>query len=364
MLRASSRWVRKASTSPAASSVDPYTAKVSKSKFDCIDQLKKVDPSTLLISKFYPGYIQDSLIGLKSFNLELSKISFGHQVGSSEKAKQFNNLKFEFWQNQLDKLNKLHLENASEIMPLINEPSAVLIADSILKDLNFDKSMLSQLVSSHSHFYNNNSTSGFRTLDDICSFGEGTNSQINYMMQSILLSENLSGFSTEGINLLKDSSNDLRNSLSEISGHLGQATSICSFLIGIKYFAEKKNTLMIPTDLLIANDLPEEEAIRLILGTETDEKSKEKLKNVIFEMATKANDHILTARSKLSNLKEVWGRRTLPDCIYLPIMNGIPSILFLEKLEGVDFDILHPKLQSKEWRLPFRAWWGHLKSNL
>lgn len=362
MLRSPFRCIRYTSTK--TSSLDPYTKKVSKSRFDCIDQLKKVDPSTLLISKFYPAYIQDSLIGLKSFNLELSKISFGHQPGSTDKSRQFNNLKFEFWKNQLDKLMKLNLSNANEIMLSINEPSTILLADSILKDLNFDKSMLSQMISSHSHFYNNNSTSGFRSIDDICSFGEGTTSQINYIMQSISLSENLTGFSTKGINLLKDSSNDLRNSLSEISGHLGQATSICSFLIGLKYFAEKKNTLMIPSDLLIKYDLSEEETIRLILGTESNKESKDKLKDVIFEMATKANDHILTARSKLNNLKDVWNLRKLPDCIYLPIMNGIPSILFLEKLEGVDFDILHTKLQTKEWRLPFKAWWYHFKSDL
>lgn len=366
MLRFASRRgvgaVRKASTSVAEA--DPYLAKVSKSCFDCVEQLQRVDPSTMLISKFYPKYVQDAIVGLKSFNLELSKVSFGHQAGASEKSRQFNNLKLEFWQNQVDKLMRLSMETAPQILPHLNEPATVLIADAILKDLEFDRSMLSQMVSSHTHFYNNNASTGFRTLDDVCSFGEGTVSQVNYMMQSVVLSHTLTGFSTAGLDLLRDSSNEVRNSLSEVSAHLGQATAICSFLIGLKYFAEKKSTLMIPSEVVVGHQLSEEMAIRLILGTETDTEARNALKDSVFDMATRANDHILTARSKLGALKEAWHMSTLPDCIYLPMMNGIPTILFLEKLQKVDFDVLNPKLQSKEWRLPFRAWWSHLRSNL
>lgn len=357
--------------------VDPYTAKVDKARFDCVEQLRKVDPSTLLLSKFYPEYLRDSFIAVKSLNLELSKISFGFQPGATTKSKEFNNLKFRFWLQQLDKCRQLDLDNAATLFVDINEPCTILLADTVLKDLQFDFQLLNQMVHSHQHFYNNNSTVGFRNTDEVCSFGEGTHSQINYLMQSVLLSPQLTGFSDLGRQLLElPDSTDLRNSLTDISAHLGQATAIGAFLLGLKYFAQKKQTLMLPTDSLIKYRLSEEACLRYLQGVPSpdDHATKEQLKNVVFDIATLANDHVITARSKLSNAKLLSSTlssthaihpssSTFPDSFFLPYMSGIPTILYLERLEKYDFDILHPNLMYKEWRLAFRAWNAHRSSS-
>lgn len=349
--------------SQTSTTVDPYTERVDKARFDCIQQLSKVDPSSLLISKFYPKYLQDSFIALKSINIELSKISFGFQPGATDKSKEFNNLKFQFWLQQFEKVGQLNLHNASELMLDLNEPCTVLLADTVLRDLKIDLSLVNQMVHSHQYFYNNNSSNGFRNIDEICSFGEGTHSQINYLMQSVLLSDQLKGFSDIGINLLEQpNSNEFRDNLTDISAHLGQATAIGSFLIGLKYFAEKKQTLMLPTDSLTKHRLSEESCLRYLQSQPdelSDKELKEKVKNVVFEVATLANDHIITARKKLENSKEFVkqsGIKKFPDCIYLPYMTGIPTILYLERLEKHDFDIMNPKLNQKEWRLAYRAW--------
>lgn len=182
-------------------------------------------------------------------------------------------------------------------------------------------------------------------------------------MQSVLLSDQLKGFSDVGINLLEQpNSNTFRNNLTDISAHLGQATAIGSFLVGLKYFAEKKQTLMLPTDSLTKHRISEESCLRYLRSQPeelNDENLKEKVKNVVFEVATLANDHIVTARKKLQDSKKFVkqsGISKLPDCLYLPYMNGIPTILYLERLEKNDFDIMHPKLSHKEWRLAYRAW--------
>ena len=360
-----------------STSIDPYTDKVNKARFDCIDQLQKADPSSLFISKLYPEYLRDAFIAFKSFNLELSKISFGFQPGATAKSKEFNNLKFHFWLQQLDKCNNLSLSNASQIILDINEPCTILLSDIILKDLKFNIEMLKQMVHSHQHFYNNNSSNGFNNLDEICSFGEGTQSQINYLLQSILLSPQLKGFSDIGIELLElphSNSNNLRNNLTDISAHLGQATSIGSFLIGLKYFAERKQSLMLPIDCLTKYRLSEENCLRYLQGGYQDtsdiEEIKEKINNVVFDVATLANDHIISARSKLesaksdiiqiandNNRKDLLNcKKSFPECFFLPYMSGIPTIMYLERLEKHNFDVLHPGLQQKEWRLAFRTW--------
>lgn len=358
------------------SSIDPYTEKVNKARFDCVEQISKTDPSTLMISKLYPEYLRDAFIAFKSLNIELSKISFGFQPGASNKSKEFNNLKFSFWLQQLEKCETLTMSNSSNIIRNLNEPCTILLADITLKNLNFDISMLKQMIHSHKHFYNNNSSSGFRNLDEICSFGEGTHSQMNYLMQSILLSPQLSGFSDAGIKLLElPNSNDLRNNLTDISAHLGQATAISSFLIGLKYFAEKKQTLMLPSDTLTKYRLPEEVCLRYLQGNEIEDNTnniKELMKNVIFDVATLANDHLISARTKLKTVKDQIHqfssnnddirklikneKKGFPDCLFLPYISGLPTILYLERLEKYDFDMLHPNLMYKEWRLAFRTW--------
>lgn len=360
----------------STSSLDPYTEKVNKARFDCLEQLSKADPSTLLISKLYPEYLRDSFIAFKSLNIELSKISFGFQPGASNKSNEFNNLKFSFWLQQLEKCENLNSSNFSKLIIELNEPCTILIADTILKNLNFDISMLKQMIHSHKYFYNNNSSSGFRNLDEICSFGEGTYSQMNYLMQSILLSPQLTGFSDSGIKLLElPNSNNLRNNLTDISAHLGQATAISSFLIGLKYFADKKQTLMLPSDTLTKYKLPEEICLRYLQGNEINDNTnniKELMKNVIFDIATLANDHIISARTKLEHSKKIINeislnnneirnllkseKKNFPNCLYLPYLSGLPTILYLERLEKYDFDMLHPKLMYKEWRLAFRLW--------
>lgn len=363
----------------ASTATDSYTQKVDKARYDCIAQLSKADPSSLFMSKFYPEYLRDAFIAFKSFNLELSKVSFGFQPGATNKSREFNNLKFQFWLQQLNKCTQLDESTASTIFLDINEPCTILLADLVLKKLSFSPDMLVQMVHSHQHFYTQNSSTGFSNLDEMCSFGEGTHSQVNYLMQSVLLSPQLTGFSDVGIDLLQlptTGTNELRHNLTDVSAHLGQATAIGSFLVGLQYFAQKKQTLMLPTDTLTKYRLPEEVCLRYLQGTHNEigdvASTKELVKNVVFEVATLANDHIISARTKLETAKEqirqlasengrndllkAAGKRQFPDCFFLPYLAGLPTVLYLERLEKADFDVLHPKLLAKEWRLGFRAW--------
>lgn len=357
---------------------DPYTDRVEKARFDCTAALGRADPSSVLLSKMYPAYLRDSFVAFRALNMELSKVSFGFQPGATAKSREFSNLKFAFWLQQVEACETLTLENAGTVLPRVNEPCTVLLADTVLRHLRLDAGMLKQMVHSHQHFYNHNSAAGFRSLDDVCSFGEGTFSQMNYLMQSVLLSPQLSGFADPGVALLElPGSDDLRHGLTDISAHLGQATAVGSFLVGLRYFAEKKHTLMLPTDTLTKHRLSEEACLRYLQGraADADPDTKERLKNVVFDMATRANDHLISARTKLDLVKTHvqqlaaapdtpapvrsllrHQKRGLPDCLFLPYLSGLPTTLYLERLEKYDFDLLHPNLMYKEWRLAFRLW--------
>ncbi|GMF00021.1 unnamed protein product [Ambrosiozyma monospora] len=287
-------------------------------------------------------------------------------------------MKFAFWEEQIDKCEMLEQDPNSPKV-LTGEPATTLLSDSIRNGVNINLETLRQMVKSHQYFLKNESKKGFDTVENICSFGEGTNSQVNYAIQSALLSPSLKEFSDFSIRLLElPESNDIRNNLSDISAHLGQATSVCSFVIALRYFVDTKGQLMLPLDILIKNKIPQEDVLRLIKNGQTGTPEvKDALKNAIFETCTTANDHILTARSKFDSLKQQINdvvknsndarlishlkalNHGVPDCMFLPFMNGIPTILYLERLEKYDFDVLNPNLQFKEWRLAWRAFRSH-----
>lgn len=359
-------------TTGAVDPVIAYESKVDRAKVDCLDKVKKYDPSSLLLSKFLPTYLESTYIGIRAFNTELSKVS-NTPVGSSKAA--FADVKFSFWRDQIDKCSRVNPLQPD--LAGIKDPVSVLLADTFVKGINIDPEMLKQMVYTHQHFLKEEAVRGFANSDAICSYGEGINSQINYMMQSACLTPGLYGYSDFGVSILEEPhTEEIRNGLSDVSAHIGQATAICSFIIGLKYFAQRSGQVFLPQDVLAKNGLSQESTLRYLQG-ESDSETNEKLKNAIFTTTTTANDHILSARMKLEKIKadiakivqqssdeyvkdafkEV--RNGLPDCLFVPFMSAIPTVLYLERLQKADFDVTSPKLQFKEYRLAWRAYWDY-----
>ena len=112
------------------------------------------------------------------------------------------------------------------------------------------------------------------------------------------------------------------------------------------------------------------------------------LKNAVFAVATRANDHLITAREMLDNLRQgrdighkfehsedpehghdegteetistgldkQWGEA---ERGFGALMPAVSTAIWLEQLERVDFDIFHPSLRRTSWQLPWRAYWAH-----
>ena len=129
------------------------------------------------------------------------------------------------------------------------------------------------------------------------------------------------------------------------------------------------------------------------------------LKDAVFAVATRASDHLITARQMLRNLRsgqnaghayehegedghtyspphpvpetqaaaeaaEVEGsdhdtasRREEAELgsAFGVLMPAVATGLWLERLEKVDFDIFRPELRTREWKLPWRAYWAWRK---
>lgn len=340
---------------------------------DASRMLETYDRSSYILAQYIPEPARNAFLAIRAFNVEINKIQDGGNNTESVSARassQLSNsmgistadMKFRFW---TDVLTRAFTQPESSRDT--GEPISTLLREAILNDMNLDISYFHRVMQTRRRFLHDRQ---FNTVDDICSYGEGTYSQLNYATQGLLLSPSISPSSIRVL----EASTPLQTLASDIAAHIGQATAVSSMILGLDYYAKTKNLVTLPVDLMAKYDLSQESILRLVTGhTSPDSPElREQLKNVVYETAITANDHMVTARSKLKQLKEQtvetvntqqqdellqrqykrW-RGGLPDAIFTPFMVAVPTSLYLQKLERHNFDILHPKFNQREWRL---AW--------
>lgn len=139
--------------------------------------------------------------------------------------------------------------------------------------------------------------------------------------------------------------------------------------------------MTLPLDILVSAGVREEDVLRL--GADAPG-----LRDAVFTVATRASDHLITARQMLKDLREGHeaghayehegeeGHRysdAVPqhysattassavedlDRAFGVLMHVVSTGLWLERLESVNFNIFAESLRRREWRLPWRAYWA------
>lgn len=358
---------------------ESYQSQIYRASENINTLLERNDRSSYILAQYIPEPARNAFLAIRAFNLEINKINDGGNnpnTVASQASSQISSsmgistvdIKIKFWS---DLLSSIFTDPYSD--KNIGEPIAFLLRDALRNDLNLDISYFHQFLQTRLHFLKNKS---FNTVQDICSYGEGTYSQLNYLTQGLLLSPSISPSSVS----LLENSPKLQSLVSDIAAHIGQATAVSSMILGLAYYSKSRNQVTLPIDIMTKFELSQESLLRLSQGHIQNENEineiREKLKNVVFETAITANDHILTVRDKLnksrSEISEIvsgtndkliksnskrW-KKSIPDAIFTPFMVGIPATLYLKKLERCDFDVFHKKLQEPEWRLA----WSSFKS--
>jgi NADH dehydrogenase [ubiquinone] 1 alpha subcomplex assembly factor 6 len=348
--------------------------------------LEQHDRSSYILGQYIPEPARNAFLAIRAFNIEIGKINNGGNNTNSIASKasmqlssslgvSTGDMKFKFWSDLISKIFADPYKDQN-----IGEPIGILLQDSLRNDINLDIDCFHRFLQTRRNFIK---SGNFNTVDNICSYGEGTYSQLNYLTQGALLSP---GVSPSSIKLLEYSSL-LQQQVNDIAAHIGQATAICAMILGCQFYGSSRNQVTLPIHLMTKFDLSQESLLRLTQGHIKDsqeiESIKEKLKAIVYETAITANDHILSAKSKLSKSKleiknivkanqqdkliqsqfKKW-RKNIPDAIYVPYMLAIPTQLYLERLQKYDFDIFHPKMLQKEWKLPWRSFKSFYQRNL
>lgn len=182
-----------------------------------------------------------------------------------------------------------------------------------------------------------------------------------------------------------------------LASHIGKAQGIAAVLRGLPLIAfppspnhhsnqggmsgslsgGRQGAVVLPLDVMVEAGVKEEEVLRA--GA-----SAHGLRDAVFTVATRANDHLITAREMLKNLQSgadighefehqneaeheysaqqlnagPQTQREEVERAFGVLMPAVATSVWLEKLQKLDFDVFSPQLRTTDWRFPWKAYWA------
>lgn len=270
--------------------------------------MQKRDYESYLISQFYPPEYRDGFYALRAFYIELATVQ------ESVSNPIIGNMRMQFWRDAL--------KGIADGRPP-KHPIALALSDASRR-ASLPTYHLKRIVDARDAELH---TPTHLTMDSLIAHGESTASTFMYLLLS-MVGESAS------------------HTFSHAASHVGVAQTISTLLRALPYHASKGH-MVIPAEITAKHGVNQEEVFR----KGGDAKG---IDDAVFEFATLANDHMLTARDMF---KETGGK--VADAATPIFLSAIPPALYLERLEKVNFDAFHPSLQQRNWKLPWRIWLGN-----
>lgn len=348
---------------------------------------RKYDRPSFTLSAFLPPHVRTFYIALRSLNVALSMIP------DTTSTPTIAAMRMQFWRDTISKTL-----DPSKAVP--KEPIAILLSSALtsLEAQNTQsssprtrKAWFLRMISAREQYLSN---TPFTSLSALETYAESTYSTLLYLTLSAFP---LSSMTTD-----------------HLASHIGKAAGITTVLRGLPLLAfpppanhhsnqgqfglglnqntpggsaAKQPIVTLPLDIMSETGLREEDVFRH--GADAPG-----LRDAVFAVATRASDHLITARTMLSNLRkgldvghafEHSGEegheyefdspsnpessrsqpRTQLDEVeagFGALMPAVSTALWLEQLQKVDFDVFHPSLRTAAavggWRLPWRSYWA------
>ncbi|KAH8127676.1 putative phytoene synthetase/ ribosomal protein S6 [Trichoderma asperelloides] len=248
----------------------------------CLKQLQTSDYDAHLIHRFIPPPVQDTYAALRALNLELVRLP---ELVSNPTI---GVMRMKFWQESIDK-------TFAGQPP--REPICILLhrglqqleqragSSSTTKSIKF---WVSRLIRTRERHMDNRP---FATLASLEDYAEHTYSTIMYATLASMPLRSMH--------------------LDHLASHIGKACGIVAVLRGIPILAapaqpvrspsgvetpSRNQAILLPLDIMAEEGVKEEEVFR-------QGPNAPGLQDAIFKVATRANDHLITAREMLKRLK-------------------------------------------------------------
>ncbi|KIW86481.1 hypothetical protein Z517_01879 [Fonsecaea pedrosoi CBS 271.37] len=342
-------------------SLDPDSPDVKKAQGYCSNLVRNYDSPSYTLAHFIQPHMLPAYFAIRAFNIELARIP---DVVSMP---QIGAMRMQFWRDTIDKTFNL-------APPL--EPVAILLGSYLKQGYRLNKTWFHRIITARDRKLTH---PGFTNLAELESYAESTYSTLLYLT--------LSAFPLNSL------------TVDHLASHIGKAAGIVAVLRGVPLLAfppppnmhsnnppgmggaparERQGVITLPLDVMSQSGVQEEDIFR-------NGANASGLRDAVFTVATRASDHLITARAMLKGIRENQGpghefehmhdegheydkhevgAKMSADRTKEEISNGFgvimgPSVstqLWLYRLQKVDFDIFHDSLRRVEWKLPFVAW--------
>jgi NADH dehydrogenase [ubiquinone] 1 alpha subcomplex assembly factor 6 len=310
---------------------------------------RQSDYDAHLIQRFVPSRVRDVYLALRALNLELVRLP---EVVSNPTIGQ---MRMQFWRESIDK-------TFAGAPPA--EPICILLHRA-LEDLreraqsrsaaSSMKFWVQRVIKTREKHMDNRPFVSLSALED---YGENTYATLMYATLAALPMQSMH--------------------MDHLASHIGKAAGIVAVLRGVPVLAApqrpsggrgREPVLLLPLDVLAEAGVREEDVYR-------QGPNAEGFQDAIFTVATRANDHLITAREMLKSLKAGDGpghdfehegevghtydvgeaeNDTARDIRrgFGVLLDAVPAQEYLRNLESHNFD---PFAVRASWKLPWRMW--------
>ncbi|KAG6240227.1 hypothetical protein E4U25_008289 [Claviceps purpurea] len=328
-------------------------ANIGAARQHCLNEIDSYDYEANLIQRFIPKEASDTYTALRALNIEITRLP--HMAINPAIAA----MRLEFWQQSI---------NATFAGRPPQQPICILLDDALKglesragpstkKSLKF---WMSRFVRTKGQYMDGRP---FPTVSALEDYAENTNSTLMYAT--------LASFPLQSMHV------------DHLASHIGKACGIISVLRGIPVLAtsgrnirkqrhyllpaSRERRLLLPLDLMAEEGITEEEVFRV--GPDAHG-----LTHAVFKLATRAHDHIHTARQMMNRLlageapghafehgEEAEHRHPEDNDTAEEIRRGfkvlleaVPAMSYLELLQKADFNPFEVRLGG--WKLPLKMW--------
>ncbi|XP_043835667.1 NADH dehydrogenase (ubiquinone) complex I, assembly factor 6 isoform X1 [Dromiciops gliroides] len=269
----------------------------------CVELLRKRDYEGYLCCLLLPAEARSAAFALRAFNVELA------QVKDSVSQKTIGQMRMQFWKKAVE---DMYSDNPP------HQPVAIELWKAV-KRHNLTKRWLMKIIDEREK---NLDDKVYRNIQELETYAENTQSSLLYLTLEVL-----------GIR-------DLH--ADHAASHIGKAQGIVTCLRATPYHISRRKVFL-PMDICMLHGVSQEDFLR---------KNQDKnVRDVIYDIASQGHLHLKHARSF---------QNSVPVKAFPAFLQTVALEDYLEKIQRVDFDVFHPRLQQKNTLLALhlyiRSW--------
>lgn len=340
-------------------------ADVQKARAYCERQLQQSDYDAHLIQRLVPSRVRDTYLALRALNLELVRLP---EIVSNQTI---GHMRMQFWRESIDKTFAAS-PPAEPICILLHhaleETRARAQSRSATGSMKF---WVQRVIKTREKHMDNRPFASMAALEE---YAENTYATLAYAGLAALPMQSMH--------------------MDHLASHVGKACGIVATLRGIPVLAAPQQSvrspsgaaevgrgrdpaLLLPLDVMAEAGVREEDVFR-------QGPNAEGFQDAVFTVATRANDHLITAREMLKSLKAGEGPghdfehqgevgHTYQDGEaesdaardirrgFGMLLDAVPAQEYLRNLEQQNFD---PFAVRASWKLPWRMWQAMRKQQI